>query len=299
MSVDIRKPLRKLLPDLLQAQKDNINEADTVLRLVEMFRTVLGWDLMSEISRETSLKRKYVDIVLKKDGVIKLLVEAKAAGEKLRNHYVEQAELYASENNYHWVILTNGVVWNLYHLTFDEGINYERAFSVNLADGGQFDANAERLALLHSQAFKKDELEAFWERNVAMNAACLGKILFDEQVLRLIRREIHRTKDVLLDIEDIATAIHDLLSMEAREKIGPPKVHHHSHKGPTATPTMRGAGGPGGRTAPHSGRGYGAADREGRGEWSGQAGRCWRVGSEKLHGLDRAIFRRVSGADFG
>ena len=46
---------------------------------------------MSRISRESPLKNKYVDIVLKKDGVIKLLVEAKAAGDKLRDRYVEQA----------------------------------------------------------------------------------------------------------------------------------------------------------------------------------------------------------------
>jgi predicted type IV restriction endonuclease len=231
VSVDIRRPLKKLLPFLIQAQKDNLNEANTVLRLVKMFEDVLGWDGMSEISRESPLKNKYVDIVLKKDGVIKLLVEAKAAGEKLRDRYVEQAELYASENNYHWVVLTNGVVWNLYHLTFDEGINYEKAFSVDLADEAQFDANAERLALLHSQAFKKEELEAFWVRNVAMNAACLGKILFDEKVLSLIRREIHRSKEVLIDIEDLATALHDLLSVEAREKIGPPKIRHRVRRG--------------------------------------------------------------------
>lgn len=225
MPVDIRKPLRKMLPYLLQAQKDSLNEADTVLLLVKVFEGVLGWDAIGELSREAHLKNKYVDIVLKLDGVVKLLVEAKAAGEKLRERHVEQAELYASENNFHWVVLTNGVVWNLYHLTFDDGIDYEKAFSIDLSDSN-FEANTERLALLHKQAIKKGEHEAFWERTAALSPESVGRFLFDEQVLSIMRREIHRSKGVSLDIEDIARAIHDLFSKEAGEKVGPPKIRH-------------------------------------------------------------------------
>ncbi|MGD1026569.1 type I restriction enzyme HsdR N-terminal domain-containing protein [Candidatus Binatus soli] len=229
MPIDIRKPLKKMLPYLLQAQKDSLNEADTVLLLIRIFEGVLGWDAIGELSREAHLKNKFVDIVLKLDGVTKLLVEAKAAGEKLRDRHVEQAELYASENNFHWVVLTNGVVWNLYHLTFDDGIDYEKAFSIDLSDAS-FDANAERLALLHKQAIKKGEQEAFWERTAALNPESVGRFLFDEQVLSLMRRKIHNSEGVLLDVEDIAGAIHDLFSDDAREKIGPPKLRHHQHK---------------------------------------------------------------------
>jgi predicted type IV restriction endonuclease len=228
--IDIRKPLTKMLPHLLQAQKENLNEADTVVRLIKVFEEVLGWDAMEEISREAHLKNKYVDLALKLDGVIKLLVEAKAAGERLRDRYVEQAELYASENNYRWAVLTNGVVWNLYHLTFEGGIDYERLFSVDLSDREHFNQNAERLALLHRQAIKKAEHEAFWERATALSPESVGRLLFDEQVLSLIRRNLHHERGVVLDIEDIAQAIHDLFSEDAREKIGPPKLKHHHVK---------------------------------------------------------------------
>ena len=159
----------------------------------------------------------------------KLLVEAKAAGEKLRDRHVEQAELYASENNFHWVVLTNGVVWNLYHLTFDDGIDYEKAFSIDLSDAS-FDANAERLALLHKRAIKKGEHEAFWERTAALSPESVGRFLFDEQVLSLMRREIHRSEGISLDIEDIARAIHDLFSKEAGERVGPPKIRHRQRR---------------------------------------------------------------------
>ena len=56
MPVDIRKPLKKFLPHLQKAQADNLNEADTVQRVIKVFEEVLGYDPMDEISREAAVK---------------------------------------------------------------------------------------------------------------------------------------------------------------------------------------------------------------------------------------------------
>src|SRR5262245_12562315 len=155
MAVDIRKPLKKFLPHLLQAQQDNLNEADTVQRLIKMFEDVLGYDAMSEISREASVKDKFVDVALKVDGATRVLVEAKSASTTLRDRHIEQAQNYAANANIRLVLLTNGVAWNLYHLTFEEGIEATLAFSVDLASGELDDQAAETLGLLHRQSVKK------------------------------------------------------------------------------------------------------------------------------------------------
>src|SRR5258705_8309193 len=133
MSIEIRKPLRKFLPHLMQAKNDNLNEADTVQRVIKVFEDVLGYSALSEITRESNIKDKYVDLAIKIDGTIRLLVEVKSAGSTLRDRHIEQAERYASEGNYRWVVLTNGTAWNLYHLTFEEGIEYERVFAIDLS----------------------------------------------------------------------------------------------------------------------------------------------------------------------
>ncbi len=224
MPVDIRKPLRKFLPHLLQAQAAGLNEADTVQRLIKLFEEVLGYDGMTDISREAQMKGKFVDIVLKVDGVIRLLVEAKAGGETLRERHIEQAQAYASRNNYRWVLLTNGVAWQLFHLTFEQGIEYETAFSLDLSEEGGFDKAVEHLALLHKQAWKKGELEDFWKKARALGPASIGKALMQESVLSLIRREVRREEGLLIDVEDLAKGIHDMLSAEARELIGPMRV---------------------------------------------------------------------------
>jgi len=224
MALDIRKALKKFTPHFIQARDQGLNEADTVLRLCKFFEEVLGYDGLQDISREAQLKHKYIDICIKIDGRIRLLIEIKAANQQLRDRHIDQAQSYAAQNNYQWVVLTNGVDWHLYHLTFDEGIEYERAFTVSLAEKADFEQAAQCLSILHKQSIRSGELEEFWEKTAALDSSSIGKALFNEDVLRRIRREIRRETGLLIDPEDLAKAIHEMLSVEAREKIGPLRI---------------------------------------------------------------------------
>ena len=223
MGIDIKKPLRKILPFLLKAQEDNMSEADTVLRLTKFFEDVLCYDPMTEITREKQIKDKYVDLAIKVDGVIRLIIEAKSAGVVLRDRHIEQAERYASEGNIQWVLLTNSVVWNLYHLTFSEGIDYQKVFSVDLSVL-PIEKAADILSLLHKQSIKKGLLEDYWNKHTALGAESIGKAIFNHDVLNVIRREIKRGEGIAVDEEELAQKIHEMFTIEAREKIGPLKI---------------------------------------------------------------------------
>lgn len=219
MPQDIRRPLRKIIPHLLKARKDNINEADTCTLISEVFQKVLEYDLLNDISREVCIKEGRADFAVKIDGSVKFIVEAKAAGVMLRARHIGQAERYAAEGNIQWVLATNGVNWHLYHLT-SVGIEYETAFTIDLSVDETSKA-AELLALLHGKSVAKGELDEFWEKRAALGPASVAKSLFTEALLRRIRREIRRREGVLIDHEDLGRALHD---MEVREKIGPFKI---------------------------------------------------------------------------
>jgi predicted type IV restriction endonuclease len=234
MAINIRKPLKKLLPFLIQGQQDSLNEADTVQRIVKVFEEVLGYDGMTEITRERQIKDKYVDLAVRVDGTVFLLVEVKAGGVVLRDRHIDQAQRYAAEGNIRWALLTNGVSWNLYHLTFEEGIEYERAFTLDLS-ADSLDRAAELLGLLHRQGVRAQALETYWGQRVALGPASIGRALFSEDVLRLIRRNIRKEEGILIDPEDLAGAIHGMLSTEARERIGPMRVRR--KRKPRATPS--------------------------------------------------------------
>jgi len=226
MANDIRRALKKLAPVMLEAQQANLNEADTAQRLVIFLEEVLGYDPLTEISREAQIKDKYVDIALKIDGAVKILVEAKAAGVDLRDRHIEQAKSYAAESNIRWVVLTNGVIWSLYHLTFEEGIEYERLFLADLATD-DLDQAAEKLALIHRRSVAHGKHEEFWSLHAALDAVSLGKAIYAENVLRLMRRDIRKREGILVDEEDLAAAIHAMHSPGAREKIGPVRIRRH------------------------------------------------------------------------
>jgi len=236
MPPDIRRPLKKFLPHLFKARDDALNEADTVQRLILFFTQVLGYDQLSEISREVEIRDRFVDIVLKIDGKTKLLVEAKPAASILRDRHLDQVERYAAEGNHQWGLLTNGIIWKLYHLTFDEGIEYQRAFEVDLSGEDGVNRGAELLALIHRSSIAKGELDEYWRHRQALDPESIAKALFTEDALRLIRRHLRRREDVLIDIEDLAAAITELFSTEAREQIGPVKIQRKRRPGKTAMP---------------------------------------------------------------
>jgi len=223
MAVDIRKPLKQLLPLLLRAREEDLNEADTVRRLIKVFEDVLGYEDMTEITQESQVKDKFVDIGIKIDGVVRLLVEAKSAGTILRVRHMEQAQRYAAEGNIRWVVLTNGVVWNLYHLSFEEGIEYTLVFTADLSQP-DIDEAAGLLALLHRQSVKNGLHEEYWQKRSALSPESVGRALFREEALKFIRREIRREEGILVDEEDLARAIHEMFSTESRERIGPLKI---------------------------------------------------------------------------
>jgi hypothetical protein len=135
----------------------------------------------------------------------------------------------------------NGVMWNLYHLTFDEGIESVLAFTVDVTNGVD-DKSAELLGLLHRQALKKGELDDYWDQRVALSPASIGRALFTEKVLKVLRREIRRREKILINEEDLATAIHEMFSTEARERIGPMKIRR------TRRSKVNGEAAPGRRT---------------------------------------------------
>jgi hypothetical protein len=225
MTINIRPAVRKFAKLFREMREAKANESDTVARLRDFFEDALGYNGVTDISSETEMKGKYVDLCLKTDGNICMLVEAKAAAMELRVRQIDQAKHYAAENGFRWVLLTNGVEWNLYHVSFDEneGIEYDPAFIVSLADE-KLDAAIDCLGLLHKRSLSKGSLEKFWERKSALCAGSIGKAMFHESTLKVLRREIYRLCEVRIDPEDLAEAVHNMLSMEAREEIGPLRI---------------------------------------------------------------------------
>ena len=224
MTGNIKRALNKYLPHLIEAKDQNLNEADTVLRIIKIFEDVFGYDAMKEITREQQIKDKFVDIAIKINNITKLLIEVKSAGMELRDKHIEQAMNYAANGNIKWVLLTNGLQWTLFHLSFGEGIEHERVFSVDLSKDNIDDA-IKSLNLLTRESVNADGLDEYWDRHTALSPESIGKALFSEETLCEIRRIIRKREGFIIDVEDLGSTIHNMLSTETRERVGPLHIY--------------------------------------------------------------------------
>lgn len=213
--------LKKYAQVFKEARDRNANESDTVLYLVKLFEEILGYDsLQGEISKEVAIKDRYCDFGIKIGGVLQFLIEAKSAGNKtLRDKDIEQAENYASRVGIRWVLLTNGIEWKMYHLNFNEGegINHDEIFSFNFIDEIE-SAPAkvwELMGLLGKESLKKDALSDFLTHKKALAPSSLLHVLFSEDVLVTIRRELNRNSEVRLEISDVFEGLKNIVTKDA------------------------------------------------------------------------------------
>lgn len=218
--------LAKFAAAFREARDRGANESDTVMYLVKFFEEVLGYDsLKGEISKELAIKDRFCDIAIKIEGTVSFLVEGKAAGLKgLVDKHIEQAENYASKAGIRWVLLTSGIEWRLYHLSWaeNEGITHDLAWQANMLE--DLDSDAEglwgKLCLLSRSAVKDGALDEFWERKKALSPGSVVRVLFHEDTLTVIRRELNRNAPARLDLDDVFAAVRDALSKEALLEAG-------------------------------------------------------------------------------
>jgi len=83
-----------------------------------MLSEIFGYDKYSEITSEFSIRSTYCDLATKLNGKLELLIEVKAIGLELKDTYVKQAVDYAANQGVDFVVLTNGLLWKAFKVTF-------------------------------------------------------------------------------------------------------------------------------------------------------------------------------------
>ncbi len=105
--MDITRELKKYVPIFKQAYEQNINEAETSLRIGKFLEDVLGYDVFQDITKEHTVKDRFVDYAIRLNGKVVFFIEIKQAGIDLREKHIEQASNYAANAGVSWVALTN------------------------------------------------------------------------------------------------------------------------------------------------------------------------------------------------
>ena len=119
---------------LTAAKNRDINEADTVTIVSDILVYVFGFDKYVELTGEYVIRNTYCDLAVKLGDKVQYLVEVKVIGTDLKEGHLKQAIDYGANEGIQWVVLTNGVIWDVYRIIFEQPVGREKICSINLLE---------------------------------------------------------------------------------------------------------------------------------------------------------------------
>lgn len=205
----IQSGLKLLQPVLQSLRARDVGEADTVTIVKDLLAGVFGYDKYSDVTSEHAIRGTFVDLALKVDGTLMMLIEVKAIGLELKDSHVKQAVDYAANQGVEWVSLTNGCIWQVYRVSFKQPIEHELILRLDLlALSAKSEADIENCYLLSREGMTKSTLGDFHAQRQALSRYVIGAMLLSDPVLDVIRRELRRvTPDARIDVDQICEVL--------------------------------------------------------------------------------------------
>lgn len=212
--------LKRFQPVLSSAKSRDVNESDTVTIVTDLLADAFGFEKYSEITSEYVIRGTNVDLAIKLDGILAVLIEVKAIGLELKAQYVKQAVDYAANQGVDWVVLTNAVIWQVYKVSFTKPIEQELVAEFDLLRTDPKSADdLERLFLISKEGFTKSVLGDYHAQRQVLSRYFIGAMVLSDPILDVIRRELRRVSpDVRIDTEQIAEVLkQDILKRDVVE----------------------------------------------------------------------------------
>lgn len=213
----LAKETRRFQRVLKSAKDRDINESDTVVIITDMLSNVFGFDKYSDITSEYAIRGTFCDIAVKVDGKVKYLVEVKAIGLDLKESHIRQAVGYGAQHGIQWVVLTNGIMWELYKIKFERPVDYALLCTFNLLEmNARKKEDQDILFLLCKEGLSKDVIEEYHEHIKSVNKFVIGAILQADVSLNMLRRELRRVSPgIRVETDEIqAIIVGDVLKRE-------------------------------------------------------------------------------------
>ena len=187
------KEVPKFQKILTIAKDRDVNESDTVTIITDMLSTVFGFDKYTELTSEQAIRGTYCDLAIKLDGKIKFLIEVKAVGLNLKENHLRQAISYGSTHGIQWVVLCNGINWEIYKIRFEKPVNYDLVCSLDFSTlNPRKEEDQDKLFLLCKEGIAKDAIGEFHDHIQSVNRFMLGAIALSEPIISIIRRELRK-----------------------------------------------------------------------------------------------------------
>jgi len=196
---------------LAVAKARDLNESDTVVIITDILTEVFGYEKYLEVTSELAIRGTYCDLAVKIGDKFQFLIECKAVGTDLKDVHLRQAVGYGANKGIQWIVLTNGIDWQLYRLRFEQPIAWDLVDRFDLLSGSIKDQRFfDSLLLLSREGVEKGARDELYEKIQCVNRFVIGNILLSAPVVTTIRRELRKLADgIRIEDDEIVALIRD------------------------------------------------------------------------------------------
>ncbi len=194
----IKTGLTKFRKVLEFAKERELNESDTVAIITDILAEVFGYDKYLEVTSELAVRGMYCDLAIKIGEKFEYLIECKAIGHDLKENHLRQAINYGANKGIQWVVLTNGMDWQVYRLRFEQPIAWDLVARIDMSVVDmRVERDPERLFILTKEGVEKNARVDLFEKGQCVNRYVCAQLLLQEPVVNLLKREFRKMADGL------------------------------------------------------------------------------------------------------
>jgi len=211
--------LKKYQDVIARLKKRDANESDTVTVVTDILQDIFGYDKYKEITSEFAIRGTYCDLAIidPRSKKIRFLIEVKAISIALNDNHVKQAIDYGVNSGVSWVILTNAEHWIIYKIKYGKPIDKELVSEFNLLSvNPKPEKGLDALFVISKDGQDKSNIDDFYSNYQAKNKFIVGALLYHEDVLSVIRRNMRKLfEEVKITDEEIADIMaNDIIKRE-------------------------------------------------------------------------------------
>ena len=205
----VKATIRKYTKPLADLVARDANEGDTRLFITDFLCEALGFDKYEDLTTEYLVKGEFADYGIRIDKQLVAFIEVKRCATRLSEKHLRQVQMYAVNEGVEWVILTNGALWEAWHLTGGLPVTLDRALTIDLLADTTVAAKAKDMFYLTKESLKRRQIDELWQAKRATSPRSLAAILLAPSVLDAVRKELRRSTGHSASNDDLVQVIRD------------------------------------------------------------------------------------------
>lgn len=203
----VQEAIKRYIQPLEALRARDANEGDTRMVVTDMLCEGLDYDKFKDLTTEYMVKQDFADYGVRIDKQMVAFIEVKRISQKLNERHLRQVLMYAVNEGVEWMVLTNGAVWQAYHLTGGLPVIVDLAFEVDLLGPATLAEKTELMFLLHKEALKRRRIDEIWRHRAATEPGALLDLILSESVLDELRREVRRKTGITTTVAALSEVI--------------------------------------------------------------------------------------------